>query len=71
MDLIIDFDNIKDNSKRSYLLNTLKFLGIKFRASEQSQTIDEYNQDLERGNDEIEKGNYTTMEDLLKEVEQW
>jgi hypothetical protein len=71
MELIIDFDNIDDNSKKTYLLSTLKLLGIKFKTSEGAQTLDEYDQDLERGNAEIEKGNYTTMEELLKEMEKW
>lgn len=71
MELIIDFDNIKDNSTKKFLLSTLKFLGIKFKTSEKPQTLEEYNQDLEQANAEIEKGNYTTMDDLLKEMEKW
>lgn len=70
MKLIIDLDDIKDTSKKRFLLSTLKFLGIKFKTSEKPQTLEEYNQDLEQANAEIEKGNYTTMEDLLKEMEQ-
>ena len=71
MELIIDLDNIQDTSKKEFLLNTLKFLKIKFKASEKPQTLEEYNTELEEANSEIEKENYTTMDDLLKEMEQW
>ncbi len=71
MQLIIDLDNIQDTSKKEFLLNTLKFLKISFKAGERPQTLDEYNADLEEANDEIDKMNYTTMDDLLKEMEQW
>lgn len=71
MELIIDYDNIKDVSKQEFLLRTLKFLDIKFKTSGNAQTIEEYNQELEQANDEIEKGIYTTMADLLEEMRQW
>lgn len=71
MELVIDFDSIQDLSKRKFLLNTLKFLDVKFKTLEQPQTLKEYNDELERADAEIDKGNYTTMDDLLKEMEQW
>ncbi|HSV10359.1 MAG TPA: hypothetical protein VLI68_06295 [Hanamia sp.] len=71
MELIIEFDNIKDSSKKKFLLETLKFLGVQFKTSEEQQTIEEYNKELEDSDAEIENGNFITMEDLLKEIEKW
>lgn len=71
MELIIEFDNIKDTSKKKFLLETLKFLGIQFKTSEKPQTLEQYNKELEDNDAEIENGKYVTMEDLLKEIEQW
>ena len=71
MELIIELDNIKDTSKKKFLLQTLKFLGVQFKTSEKRQTIEEYNKELEENEAEIENGKYITMEDLLKEIEQW
>jgi len=71
MELIIDFDNINDNSKKEWLIRTLKLMGISFKTSEKLQTLDEYNQDLEEGNSEIEKGDYITAADLKREANKW
>ncbi len=71
MELTIEFDKIKDSSKKKFLLETLKFLGIKFKISEKRQTLEQYNKELEENDAEIESGKYITMEDLLKEIEQW
>ncbi len=71
MELIIDFDRIKDTAKKKYLLETLKFLGIQFHATEYRQTMEQYNKELDDNDAEIENGKFTTMEDLLKEMEQW
>lgn len=71
MELIIEFDDIKDISKKKFLLETLKFLGIQFKTSEKRQTLEQYNKELEENDAEIENGRYITMEDLLKEMEQW
>jgi len=71
MELIIEFDNIKDTSKKKFLLETLKFLGIQFKTSEKRQTLEQYNKELEENDAEIKNGKYITMEDLLKEIEQW
>ena len=46
MELIIDFDNIQDASKKKFLLSTLEFLGVKFKTSEKPQTLEEYNEDI-------------------------
>lgn len=71
MELIIEFDDIKDTSKKKFLLETLKFLGVQFKTSEKRQTLEQYNKELEENDAEIENGRYITMEDLLKEIEQW
>lgn len=71
MELIIELDNIKDTSKKKFLLETLKFLGIQFETSQKRQTMEEYNKELEENDAEIENGKYIRMEDLLKEIEHW
>ena len=71
MDLIIDFDGITDSSKQDWLLRTLKLMGIGYHTAEKPQTLDEYNKDLEAGNADIEKGNFTTNDQLKKEMKSW
>jgi len=71
MDLIIDFDGISDSSKQDWLLRTLKLMGIGYHTAEKPQTLDEYNDDLEAGNADIEKGNFTTNDQLKKEIKSW
>jgi len=71
MDLIIDLDGITDSSKQDWLLRTLKLMGIGYHTAEKPQTLDEYNNDLESGNAEIEKGNFTTNDQLKKEMKSW
>lgn len=71
MELIIDFDNIQDVSKKEWLIRTLKLMGIGYHTSEKSQTLAEYNQDLEAGNAEVEKGDFITATDLKKEADKW
>lgn len=71
MELIIDFDKINDVSKKKFLLETLKFLGVQFKTSDGPQTLDEYNKELEEADAEIARGMCISMEDLLKEMEQW
>ncbi len=71
MDLIIDFDGIKDSSKQDWLLGTLKLMGIGYHTAEKPQTLDEYNSDLEAGNADIEKGNFMTNDQLKKEIKSW
>lgn len=71
MELIIDFDNINDSSKKEWLIRTLKLMGIEFHTKEKPQTLEEYNADLEAGDAEIERGNFITAEDLKKEAQKW
>lgn len=71
MELIIDFDQIKDPSKREWLINSLKLMKIGFHTSEKPQTISAYNADLAQGGLEIEIGEFTTVTDLGAEAEKW
>lgn len=71
MELIIDFDNIKDPGKKEWLLHTLKLMGIGFQATERSQTLAEYNEDLASGDAEIERGDLITADDLKIEARKW
>jgi hypothetical protein len=71
MELIIDFDKIKDPGKKEWLLRTLKLIGIGFQATERPQTLAQYNDDLEAGNAEIERGDFITAEDLKIEARKW
>jgi hypothetical protein len=71
MELIIDFDNIKDLGKKEWLLHTLKLMGIGFQATEKPQTSAEYNENLAAGNAEIERGNFINAEDLKIEARKW
>ena len=68
IELIIDFDDIKDPGKKEWLLHTLKLMGIGFKATEKPQTLEQYNEDLETGNAEIERGDFKTAEDLKIEA---
>lgn len=71
MELIIDFDKIKDPSKKEWLINSLKLMNIRFHTSESPQTITQYNNDLEEGNKEIEGGEFTSAIDLRTESKKW
>lgn len=71
MDLIIELYKIEDTAKKKFLLEVLKFLGIQFKISRKRQTSEEYNKELEENDAEIDNGVFSTMEDLLKEIEQW
>lgn len=71
MELIIDFDKINDASKKEWLLNTLRLMGIGYRSTERSQTLEEYNLDLMKGDEEIERGDFITAEELKKEAAKW
>ncbi len=71
MKLVIDFDKIKDPSKREWLINSLKLMQIGFQTTEKARTIAQYNKDLEKGNTEIEDGEFTTTTDLKAEANKW
>lgn len=71
MKLIIDFDNIKDSSKKEWLLNSLRLMKIRFYTIEKLQTLTQYNKDLEKGDTEIEAGEFITATDLKREANNW
>ena len=71
MDLLIDFDNIKDPGKKEWLLHTLKLMEIKYEELEKPQSVDEYNDDLLAGDTEIERGDFKTATDLKIEARKW
>lgn len=71
MELVIDFDKIKDPSKREWLISSLKLMHIGFQTTEKPQTHSQYNKDLEKGDAEIERGDFTTVTDLKKEAGNW
>jgi hypothetical protein len=71
MDLIIDFDGIKDSSKQDWIIRTLKLMGIGYHTAEKPQTLDEYNNDRDSGNAEIEQGNFITNDQLKKDMKSW
>ena len=71
MELIIDFDKIKDPSKREWLITSLKLMHIGFQTSEKPQTLTQYNQDLEKGESEIENGDFSTAQDFKDEANKW
>jgi hypothetical protein len=71
MELIIDFDKIKDPSKREWLISSLKLMQIGFHTTEKPQTMAQYNKDLENGNAEIENGEFITAKDLKAEADKW
>jgi ABC-type oligopeptide transport system substrate-binding subunit len=71
MELIIDFDKIKDPSKREWLINSLKLMKIGFQTTEKPQTIAQYNSDLEKGDAEITRGEFISATDLKAEAKKW
>ena len=71
MHLIIDIDEIKDNYKKEWLINTLRLMNISFNTMEKRQTIEEYNLDIAEAEAEIERGEYITAEDLKNEARSW
>ncbi|MEO8711403.1 MAG: hypothetical protein ABI405_04725 [Parafilimonas sp.] len=50
MELIINFDDIRDPSKRELLLSTLKLMEIKFQIFTRPETLVEFNFELGTAN---------------------
>lgn len=71
MELVIDFDKIKDSSKKEWLITSLKLMEIDFQTIEKPQTIDQYNLDLLDGDAEISRGEFITAQDLQAETTKW
>lgn len=71
MHLIIDIDEIKDFSKKEWLINTLKLMNIGFNTFKKRQTANEYNLEISEAEAEIERGEFIEAEDLKKEARSW
>lgn len=71
MELIIDFDKIKDPLKKEWLITSLKLMNIGFQTTEKSQTLAQYNTELANGDKEIERGEFTSAIDLKSEAGKW
>lgn len=71
MHLIIDIDSIDDNSKKEWLLSSLKLMNISYDTKENRQTLEEYNYDIGEAEAEIERGEFITAENLKKEARSW
>ena len=69
MELI--FYNIEGPGKKEWLLHTLKFMDIGFKAIEKPQTLTQYNEDLAIGDAEIERGEFLPAEALKIEASKW
>lgn len=64
------FTQLNDEERRSVLQMLKTFIKGRNAASERI-TIEQYNKELAESERQIEEGNYTTQEDLEKEMEQW
>ena len=71
MHLIIDIDGIKEETKRQWLLNTLRLMNISFKTGEKAQTLEEYNLEITEGEAEIERGEFITADQLKKDSALW
>ncbi len=58
-----------DDSQKRSLTNFIKSF-ISKQISER-QSIEEYNVEIDRAIENVKKGNFTTFEDLEKEMESW
>ncbi|MCD8540533.1 MAG: hypothetical protein LRY55_12780, partial [Leadbetterella sp.] len=64
-------DQIKEATKKEWLLSTLKIMGINFNITESAQTIDEYNEELIAGDREIENNDFLSAINLKNEIVGW
>lgn len=64
------FTQLNDEERKSVLQMLKTFIKGRNATSERT-TIEQYNKELEESERQIEEGNYTTQEDLEKEMEQW
>lgn len=71
MHLNIDIDSIKDTSTKDWLLQTLRLLSIRYKITEERQTIEEYNKDIAESEEEIERGEFISAEKLKEEARSW
>jgi hypothetical protein len=69
---LIRYFTLLDQKQKETLLAMIKsFLKPGNSVSSERITIEQYNQELDEAMERIDKGEFTTMEDLLKEIEKW
>ena len=59
-----------NNEQKTSLMNFIKPFMLSNDLTGR-QTLDEYNIELENAIENVKKGNFTTLEDLEKEMESW
>ena len=59
-----------NSSQKKSLVDFIKSFIIKNGTSEK-QSVEDYNKELDRANSNVHEGNFTTFEDLEKEMESW
>lgn len=74
MKIVIDL-NAVDSCKQEWLKNTLKFIEIPFEETDEGnwseEEIKEHNRIIDGAMERFEAGQFTTQEDLEKEIEKW
>ena len=60
-----------DESQKKSLIELIKTFLDKKESSSETLTLHEYNHELDSAMDRIGKGNFTTLEDLEKEMKSW
>lgn len=70
-ELIQYFVQLNEPQKRSLLAMMKSFLIPEDNAQITRDTIESYNKDLDKAMDRITKGEFTTLEDLEKEMKAW
>ena len=60
---------LNNSQKRELIRFTREMLGLE--SIDTTQTIDEYNLEIDRAIKNVEQGNFTTFEDLEKEMKSW
>lgn len=74
MKIVIDLKAV-DTCKQEWLKNTLKFVEIPFDETDEEkwseEEIKEHNRIIDEAMARFEGGQFTTQEDLEKEIEKW
>lgn len=70
-ELIQYFVRLSEPQKRSLLVMIKSFLTSENTAHAESDTIEKYNKELDDAMKRIDRGEFTTLEDLEKEMKAW
>lgn len=74
MKIVIDLEGV-DACKQDWLKSTLKFVEIPFEETDEEnwseEEIKEHNRIIDEAMARFEAGQFTTQEDLEKEIEKW